>query len=392
MACQNHCGAALSGGDVGTGPSCASSSHGCLRCDFIPEGKFAPGTSAILFGSRDNDACETLKQFLKNVGKGFQNLGSLLLVTADRAEILALAAQMTSGLSAYTQSCIHAVYAPKVPTDLDQALSLMIFAAPLAQMIDGMQHEWVRRALADNWLFSVFHPILDATSGSVVANEALLRAADPQDGKVLGAGQIIKACESLNLLHQLDQRARQSAIRAGSLHLPCNGKLFINFLPNTIYDPEICLRTTMEAARQYNLSMDRLVFEVVETEKIPDMNHLSKVLSYYRDRGVGTAIDDMGAGFTSAEYILSLQPDFVKLDRDFVLEAEKSRIGRRAMDSIISTSHANHARVIAEGIETIEQMRLCVESGVDLLQGFLFAKPACPPQQVLFPRYTRTAA
>jgi EAL domain-containing protein (putative c-di-GMP-specific phosphodiesterase class I) len=234
-------------------------------------------------------------------------------------------------------------------------------------------------------LFSFFHPIINAQTGEILGYESLLRARNPRDGKIIGAGPIINACEKLNLTHQLDQRARQCAIRTAAEHLPRSARVFINFLPNTIYDPEICLRTTMEAAVKYQLAMDRLVFEVVETEKIPDMNHLFKVLDYYRQRGVGTAIDDMGAGFTGLDYITSLHPNFVKLDREFVLTAEATSQGRQAMDLIVSASHARNAYVIAEGIETIAQMQLCRDAGVDLLQGFLFAKPACPPQAVNFP-------
>jgi EAL domain-containing protein (putative c-di-GMP-specific phosphodiesterase class I) len=196
----------------------------------------------------------------------------------------------------------------------------------------------------------------------------------------------------LNLLHQLDQRARQSAIRAASEHIPGPSHIFINFLPNTIYDPEICLRTTMEAATKYNLSMDRLVFEVVETEQIPDMENLCKILEYYRNRGVGTAIDDMGAGYSGLDYITELKPNFVKLDREFMLKAEATSEGRIAMDSMIKASHANQAKVIAEGIETPAQMQMCMDAGVDLLQGFLFAKPACPPLSVKWPASKRAAA
>jgi len=241
-------------------------------------------------------------------------------------------------------------------------------------------------------LFSVFHPIIDAAAGKVAGYEALLRAREPATGQVLGAGQIINAFESRNLLHVLDQRARQCAIRAAALHLPIDAKVFINFLPNTIYDPEICLRTTMETAAQCNISMDRLVFEVVETERIPDMNHLVKVLNYYRQRGVGTAIDDMGAGYTGLDYLTSLRADYVKLDREFVLTAEATAAGRTAMDLIIKTSHQHGSKVIAEGIETPAQMSMCIDAGVELLQGFLFARPACPPQAVSFPTSTRQAA
>ena len=134
------------------------------------------------------------------------------------------------------------------------------------------------------------------------------------------------------------------------------------------------------------------MFEVVETERIPDMDHLRHVLSYYRERGVGTAIDDMGAGFTGVDYITSLRPNFVKLDRELVLTAEETTAGREKMDLLIRASHDHGARVIAEGIETVNQMELCRDAGVDLLQGFLFAKPACPPQRATMPAGRRLAA
>jgi len=131
------------------------------------------------------------------------------------------------------------------------------------------------------------------------AQEALLRARNPRTQKILGAGQIINACEKLKLQHQLDQRARQTAIlgASGTMFRAAQRSSSTFFpIPSTIQ--AICLRTTMEAAERCNLPMSRLVFEVVETEKIPDMDHLRQILDYYRTRGVGTAIDDMGAGFS----------------------------------------------------------------------------------------------
>ena len=363
-----------------------------MRCDSVPRGNIPQNTSALLFGPRDDDAGATLKNLLNSSGFDCSDYGPLLIVREVKHRLRELASLIDSKLSLYTQSCIQAAYSPAGVETIAQALGAISFASPLSKMIENIEHEWIRSALNENWLFSVFHPIVNARTGEVAGNEALLRAKNPRDNQVLGAGQIINACEKLNLLHQLDQRARQCAIRAASENIPGSGKIFINFLPNTIYDPEICLRTTMEAANRFNLPMSRLVFEVVETEKIPDMAHLCKVLDYYRERGVGTAIDDMGAGFTGVDYITSLQPEFVKLDREFVLTAERGSAGRSAMDAIIHTSHMNSAKVIAEGIETVDQMQMCVNAGVDYLQGFLFAKPACPPQAVTFPAGQKRAA
>jgi EAL domain-containing protein (putative c-di-GMP-specific phosphodiesterase class I) len=119
---------------------------------------------------------------------------------------------------------------------------------------------------------------------------------------------------------------------------------------------------------------------VVETEHIPDMKRLHKILDYYRSRGVGTAVDDMGAGFSSLEYLTALRPDYVKLDRDLVVRAEHDTSARQNLDMIITQAKQLEIKIIAEGIETESQMQMCQAAGADFMQGFLFGRPANPPQ------------
>lgn len=364
--------------------ACAPSPTGCLKCESVPAAA-GNASSVLLLGPQDADSSNTLRQLLDASGFEFATTGPLFLIANVRERLSEIESLFKTRMSPVTQASISAAYSPNGLAGSDQIMAALLTARPLSELLRDLEHEWIREALSDGWLFSMFHPIIHSRTGELFAHEALLRARNPRTNQIVGAGQIISACEKLSLQHQLDQRARQAAILGASEHVPSHAKVFINFLPNTIYDPAICLRTTMEAAARCNLPMSRLVFEVVETEKIPDMDHLRHILDYYRERGVGTAIDDMGAGFSSVEYITSLKPDFVKLDREFVMAAEATSEGRSQMDRIISASHQNGASVIAEGIETESQMRFCVESGVNLLQGFLFAKPACPPQAVNFP-------
>ena len=189
------------------------------------------------------------------------------------------------------------------------ALAAFVQAEPLSRLMESAQHDWVRDALNDDWLFSVFHPIVGAETGAVFAYEALIRARHPETDQVIGAGPIIEAAVNLNLEHVLDQCARKTAIRnAAALQMP-DVRLFINFMPNTIYDPEVCLRTTMETAEECGLELSSLVFEVVETEHIPDMKRLKKILDYYKSRGVGTAVDDMARVFPAC----SISPHFTRI-------------------------------------------------------------------------------
>ena len=362
---------------------CAAVEGRCLRCESLPAGRCA-GEATLIFGAQDADADTTLRAVLQEASLSCNAIGPVLTLPGGRMERAALSDLLKQRLSPYTQACIRAAYAPGGAATPEQVIAALLFAEPLSVLLQNMEHEWVREALNDNWLFSVFHPIVDAATGECFAQEALIRARDPHTGQTIGAGPIIQACEKLNLEHQLDQRARQSAIR-GAAEQNLQSKVFINFLPNTIYDPEICLRTTMEAAETYHIPLDKLVFEVVETEHIPDMPRLRHILEYYRERGVGTAVDDMGAGFTSLEYLTALHPDYVKLDRDVVVEAEHRTKTRDQMRHIVDTAKTLGIRVIAEGIETLGQMQICADIGVDYLQGYLFARPACPPQTVSFP-------
>jgi EAL domain-containing protein (putative c-di-GMP-specific phosphodiesterase class I) len=370
---------------------CAASEHGCLRCQVTPTGQCAEGAS-LLLGAQDADAAAALRGALDAREFSAVTMGPLLVLTNVRRRLAEIGAALGSQLSPYTQSCIRAAYSPTRIDTAEEALAALLFAEPLSQLLQRAEHEWVRDALAEDWLYSVFHPIIEAGTGRLYAQEALLRARHPDDGKQIGAGPIIQACEALNLQHQLDQRARRSAIRAAAAVVPDPTRIFINFLPNAIYDPEICLRTTMEAASQYGVPLSRLVFEVVETEKIPDMRRLHDILDYYRARGAGTAVDDMGAGFTSIEYLTSLRPDYVKLDRELVVEATQHRLARHKLDMIVNAARELGIHTIAEGIETYEQMQMCLQAGVELLQGFLFAKPANPPQSVSYPDDLRQAA
>ncbi len=369
---------------TGKRPACVPASaaqmpEGCARCQFARR----PETDCqtyLLLGPPNGNARQALVNALEEANTPYRAWENVLALPALRERVSGVTAAFLAGLPDATAADVKGVF---FSGDLDNpasALAAFVRAEPLQSLKERAQHDWVRDALDDNWLFSLFHPIVQADSGVVFAYEALIRAKNPHTEEVIGAGPLINASVKLNIEHVFDQRARQTAIRnAAALRIP-RMRLFINFMPNTIYDPEVCLRTTMEAVEECGMELSDLVFEVVETEHIPDMKRLHKILDYYRSRGAGTAVDDMGAGFSSLEYLTALRPDFVKLDRDLVVQAEHKASARQSMDVIIGQANQFGIKVIAEGIETEEQMQMCRSAGVDFMQGFLFGQPANPPQ------------
>lgn len=362
-----------------TRAACFGQEEGCLRCQTTGRTAAAGSETYLLLGPRNKNVQTTLVKAMQAADISFQVQSTVLALPLPQGRAAFLMKALGDHLSEATMQDVRGVVYTGDLTNPDSALAAFVQAETLGTLIAQAQYEWVRDALEDGWLFSVFHPILRAETQEVFAYEALLRARRPENGEVIGAFPLIDAAARLKLEHVLDQRARQAAIRnSAALGLP-EMRVFINFMPNTIYDPEVCLRTTMQTAQECGIGLSQLVFEVVETESIPDMKRLGKILDYYRSQGAGTAVDDMGAGFSSLQYLTALRPDYVKLDRDLVVRAEGEKTARQALDVIIAQAKHLGIAVIAEGIETESQMRMCRDAGADFLQGFLFGRPANPP-------------
>jgi len=377
---------------TGKRAACFGQGEACLRCQ-MTERNDPDQNTYLLLGPHNGNARAALVKALAASGTPYQARTDVIALPAPQPRLSSLPAAFLERLAEATAQDVVGVFFSGDMDDAASALGAFVRAEPLGALIERARHDWVRDALDDGWLFSLFHPIVSAETGAVFAYEALIRARHPQTGEIIGAGPIMDAAAKLKLEHVLDQRARQSAIRnAAALPMP-DMRLFINFLPNTIYDPEVCLRTTMETAEECGADLSRLVFEVVETENIPDMKRLKTILDYYRSRGVGTAVDDMGAGFTSLRYLTALRPDYVKLDRDLVVRAEHDHAARQNLDLIVAQARQLEIHVIAEGIETEGQRLMCRDAGVDFMQGFLFARPANPPEACRpFPRLMLAAA
>ena len=115
------------------------------------------------------------------------------------------------------------------------------------------------------------------------------------------------------MLFQLDLAARLSAVREAMRH-GIEDNLFINFTPASVYDPKFCLRSTVQSVDEAPLDPERVVFEVTETERAGDVEHLRNTVDYYREQGYRVALGDMGSEYSSLNLIHRLRPDFIKLD------------------------------------------------------------------------------
>lgn len=220
-----------------------------------------------------------------------------------------------------------------------------------------------------------FQPIHRARGGDLWGYECLMRAHDAAGG-ALEPEELLAWARQEHLLFALDRLAREQHVEhAAASGAPPGTHFFINFLPTVIYDPEVCLRSTVAALARTGLSPEQIVFEVVETEKIPDRNHLRNILEYYRRRGFRVALDDLGAGHADLVLLGDLSPDLIKIERELIVKSATSSIHRAICHSIAEIGHEENKLVLAEGVETKEQWDFVRGLEIDLVQGYLFGKP-----------------
>ena len=213
-----------------------------------------------------------------------------------------------------------------------------------------------------------FQPFVEAGTGRVFGYEALVRGPNQES-----AGAILGKVNDSNR-YRFDQACRVKAIQLAS-ELGLEGVLSINFLPNAIYRPETCIRTTLAAADEVGFAHERLMFEVTEGEEVTDRAHLRGVFEEYKRRGFRTAIDDFGAGYAGLNLLAEFQPDFIKLDMELTRNIDKDPVRQAIVSGIIETCRVLKLEIIAEGIESADEYRLLRGKGVRYFQGYFFARP-----------------
>ncbi len=221
-----------------------------------------------------------------------------------------------------------------------------------------------------NFDFSfAYQPIVDFQNRCIWAHEALVRGVNGES-----AASVLARVNDENR-YRFDQACRVKAVE-GAARLGIQEFLSINFLPNAVYEPGACIRSTFEAAQKFNFPKERIIFEVVEGENVADRPHLINIFEEYRRFGFKTAIDDFGAGYAGLNLLAEFQPDIVKIDMDLVRDINDSIPKQAIVEGIVHMCRKLDIKVLAEGVETTAERDFLVRIGVRYFQGYLFARPA----------------
>ncbi|MHC6645462.1 putative bifunctional diguanylate cyclase/phosphodiesterase [Alteromonas sp. HB246098] len=232
----------------------------------------------------------------------------------------------------------------------------------------------LKRALSQNELELYYQPKVDLDTLEVVGAECLLRWNHPLDG-VLFPGPLIEAAESYNMMNELGYWTLEQAFRAlaelDGLRMPI--VLSVNISPTQLYDNQL-IPTLRMLSDTYGLPLSLIELELTEDVALSNSLMVKKQLDELRSLGVAISVDDFGKGYSNLAYIRDLDIDALKIDKSFVMELETHPVNRAIIEAAKVIGHAKGCCVVAEGIETVEQLHILREVGVSQGQGYLFSR------------------
>ena len=246
--------------------------------------------------------------------------------------------------------------------------------------LERARSPWFPKLLSSDGLFPHFQPILKLKDGSVHGRESLIRGR--LGDRILTGGEILTAAMAHGALFDLDMRARSVALEHGVPLLPGGEVLFVNFDPSAVYDPDASLRATRAVARRLEFPLERVCFEVAQTEAFADSWFLYRILDAYRANGALVALDDLGGDSASLNSLRQLRPDYVKVDMRLVYGIDMDPARQRLVGALIDYAHELEICVVAEGIETEAELTVIRELGADLGQGWYIGRPEEVPAEV----------
>ena len=236
-------------------------------------------------------------------------------------------------------------------------------------------HEEFRRLINEELVTYHFQPIIDAKDGSVFAYEALMRVDLPT---LHSPADVLRLAREENCLHEVE---RITFFRASSAYqtLENAGKvvpsalLFVNSIASQYLTPD----ELSEYSARYASILPRIVIEITEEECL-DPKAL-RIKQTIRGSSGAFALDDYGSGYSNERSLLELSPNYIKIDLSIIRSIDTDANKRQIVSNTVSYAHQRGMKVVAEGLETADEVRTVLSLGVDLLQGFFLAMPQVEP-------------
>ncbi|SAL11546.1 diguanylate cyclase/phosphodiesterase with PAS/PAC sensor(s) [Caballeronia terrestris] len=233
----------------------------------------------------------------------------------------------------------------------------------------------LRNALKrDDELLPFFQPIVDVTTGDVVALEALIRWRKP-DGRIVGPGEFLPAVEGLRIIGRLDlyMLTRVAVILSDARHANWP-PVHVNCSSYSMTRPEFA-DDVLALLHRHGVAPSRVCLELTEGALVAEPDLARRTMQRLADNGMSVVLDDFGAGFSSLSYVHQYRFSGLKIDKSFILELTASSRSRAIVRAIVRMAESLDLTLVAEGVEDAETLTVLRDMGAEQAQGYFFAKP-----------------
>ena len=237
---------------------------------------------------------------------------------------------------------------------------------------DNLQQE-LKGILDNKSIRTVFQPIVSLVEATIIGYEALSRG--PEGSPLEMPDVLFKTADQYELVWELEYLCRCTALaRAQKMQLP--GMVFINIDPRVINDKRFQKGLTKEFLAEHDLDEGKVIFEITEKTAIEDYKNFRKVLDIYISQGYKIAIDDTGAGYSGLSLLAQTYPHYIKIDMALVRNIDKDGLKQAMLKALNEFALITNSKIIAEGIETIDELATIIELGIPYGQGYFLQRPA----------------
>ena len=233
----------------------------------------------------------------------------------------------------------------------------------------------LRKVIEGEQVQVVYQPVLDLVDRKVIGLEALTRV--PRS-RFPNPEVLFKIAHQNNTLWTLERLCRNRALE-GLPDLNNGQKLFLNVEPDSLHDPHLLEQPFSDRLMDAGLRPQQIVLEITERTAIQDFTMVRRMITRCRRQGYRVAMDDVGSGYAGLQAIAEISPDYIKMDMSLVRDIHRHTIKRELVSTIRRFSDSTGIILVAEGVETQDELKALVDTGVRCAQGFLFSKPSRVP-------------
>ncbi len=233
----------------------------------------------------------------------------------------------------------------------------------------------LRKVIEGEQVQMVYQSVLDLVDRKVIGLEALTRV--PRS-RFPNPEILFKVAHQNNTLWTLERICRNRALQ-GLPRLQDDQKLFLNVEPDSLHDPDLLNQPFSDRLQAAGLQPQQIVLEITEHTAIQDFPKVRRMITRCRRQGYRVAMDDVGSGYAGLQAIAEIAPDYIKMDMSLVRNIHRHMIKRELVSTICRFSDSTGITLVAEGVETAEELQSLVAAGVRCAQGFLFCRPSKSP-------------